>query len=142
MSVRPIASTEHTRPPPGLFRNRGFMLLWTAYGISAAGDHIAEMAVLKELKALEGPNATGLTAMLTFMFFLPFFVFGPFNGILADRLPRRGIMITADLVRAVLFFNFSFLLGYFAGWSRFGPFIPFLIVGGFAALFSPARSAL
>lgn len=142
MSSQSTPLSSHSRAPAGLFSNRGFLLLWAAYGISAAGDHIAEMAVLKALNAMGDPNATGLTAMLTFMFFVPFFVFGPFNGILADRLPRRGIMIAADLFRALIFFQFSFLLAFFADWGRFGHFMPFLMVGMFAALFSPARSAL
>ncbi|MBP7936728.1 MAG: MFS transporter [Phycisphaerae bacterium] len=140
-------SREH-ETEAGLFRNRGFMLLWAAYGISAMGDHISEMALLKKLGALEATNLTQLEALITFMFMLPFFVLGPFTGLLADRLPRRGIMIFADLVRAALMFNFAYLvtafgrLGEAHGFTEVGAFVPLLIVGIFAALFSPSRSAL
>jgi 1-acyl-sn-glycerol-3-phosphate acyltransferase len=144
------------RPPPGLFTNRGFMLLWAAYGVSAMGDHIAELAVLKQMNAMEDPNVTRLYAMILFVFMLPFFVFGPINGILADRLPRRALMVFADLVRAVLFFNFAYLITKFAGFGEswadvpvvgdvladIAPFIPFMLIGVFAALFSPARLSL
>lgn len=136
------------RVEAGLFRNRGFMLLWAAYGISAMGDHISEMALLKKLGALEATNLTQLEALITFMFMLPFFVLGPFTGLLADRLPRRGIMIFADLVRAALMFNFAYLvttfgrMGQARGFAEVGAFVPLLIVGVFAAMFSPSRSAL
>lgn len=139
-----VRSNMPARPelPAGLFRNRNFLLLWAAYGISAMGDHISEMAVLKWMNALDSPEITCLQAMITFMFMLPFFVLGPLTGLLADRLPRRGLMIAAALIRAVLMANFIYLLTYFAGWGTVGHFVPFLIVGIFAAVFSPARSAL
>ncbi len=117
------------------------MLLWLAYGVSAMGDHISEMALLKTRDAMHAPNLTQLQAMITFMFMLPFFVLGPVTGILADRLPRRGIMVFADLVRAALMFNFMWLVGRFSGGGHWQAFTPLLIVGVFAALFSPARSA-
>ncbi|HSW44145.1 MAG TPA: MFS transporter [Phycisphaerae bacterium] len=130
------------QPPPGLLRNRGFVLLWAAYGISAMGDHISEMALLKTQDALNSPRLTQLEALITFMFMLPFFVLGPFNGLLADRLPRRGLMIFADLVRAAIMLNFAVLISWFSGLGEVWAFTPLLIVGVFAAVFSPARSAL
>lgn len=142
----------HAEPSVSLYRNRAFMLLLGAYGVSAMGDHISEMAVLKSMNALEATNLTQLQAMMTFMFMLPFFVLGPVAGMLADRLPRRGVMIFADLVRMVIMFNFGWLLAWFLRWGA-GPdgtisqehiwgFMPLLIVGIFAAVFSPARLSL
>ncbi len=128
--------------PPSLLRNRNFLLLWAAYGVSATGDHISEMALLKARDAMHAPNLTQLQAMISFMFMLPFFVLGPVTGLLADRLPRRGIMIFADLVRAAIMFNFVWLLSIFGQGGHWLAFVPLMIVGIFAALFSPARSAL
>ncbi len=129
-------------PPAALLRNRAFLLLWAAYGISAMGDHISEMAVLKWMGAMESANMTRLQALMNFMFMLPFFLAGPVNGMLADRLPRRGIMIAADLIRAGLMVNFAHLLAVFGRFGNIGAFVPLMLVGIFAALFSPARSAL
>ncbi|UCD27292.1 MAG: MFS transporter [Planctomycetota bacterium] len=136
------SSRSDTQLPPNLFRNTGFLLLWSAYGVSAMGDHISEMAVLKWINAIDSPQITRYQAMITFMFMLPFFFLGPLNGMLADRLPRRGLMIFADLIRALIMFNFAYLLSKFAPFGNFGTFMPLLIVGIFAALFSPARFAL
>ena len=137
---------ESDNPPlargSSLFGNRNFLLLWAAYGISAMGDHISESALLKTQNAMASHNMTQLQALISFMFFIPFFVLGPFTGLLADRLPRRGIMIFADLCRAALMFNFALLIGWFSGRAGWSAFMPVLVVGIFAALFSPARSAL
>lgn len=128
--------------PASIFRNRNFLLLWCAYGVSALGDHLSEMALLKTQDAMAAPNLTQLLAKITFVFMLPFFVLGPFTGVLSDRLPRRGLMIFADVVRAALMFGFVWLIRAFQGFGSWGPFLPLLVVGVFAAVFSPARSAL
>ena len=130
------------RAEPGLLHNRAFVLLWAAYGVSAMGDHISEMALLKTLGAASKSNLIQLQAMITFMFMFPFFILGPFNGVLADRLPRRGIMIFADLVRVGIMLSFAFLIALFSPLGTLGTFVPLMIVGIFAAVFSPARAAL
>jgi 1-acyl-sn-glycerol-3-phosphate acyltransferase len=147
--TRAVEDTTGYEHPPGrgfapasLFRNRNFLLLWSAYGVSALGDHLSEMALLKTQNALASPDLTQLFAKITFVFMLPFFVLGPFTGVLSDRLPRRGLMVFADLVRAGLMFSFAWLILMCQGWGPWGPFLPLLVVGVFSAIFSPARSAL
>ena len=51
-------------------------------------------------------------------------------------------MIVADLARMGIMLTFSMLMAWTAGWGEWGPFLPLAMVGGFAALFSPARLAL
>jgi 1-acyl-sn-glycerol-3-phosphate acyltransferase len=127
----------------GLLGNRNFILLWCAYGISAMGDHLSELAILKTQHALDAEvDITQLYARLTFMFFLPFFLLAPLAGVLADRLPRRGVMIAADLVRCLIMLVFASLIAVTAGWGTWGPFVPLALLGTFAGLFSPARQAL
>lgn len=121
------------------------MLLWCAYGISALGDHLSEMAILAHLGALNPDvDVTPLQARMTFSFMLPFFLFGAFSGALADRLPRKWVMIGADLVRVAIMFGFLGLIDYFTGIAgrQWGAYIPLGFVGIFATLFAPARSAM
>ncbi len=126
-----------------LLGNRSFMLLWCAYGVSALGDHLSEMGILKTQNAANANvDVTPLDARMTFLFFVPFFLFAPITGWLADRLPRRGLMITADMVRCVVMLSFAALMAWTSPWGSWGPFLPLLLVGAFAGLFSPARSAL
>jgi len=142
--------------PANLLLNRNFILLWAAYGISALGDHLSEVALLRWQHAMESLDGdiTRRQAIMTFAFMAPFFLLGPAFGALADRVPRRLIMITADIVRMVIMFEMfrilsglqSFLLpGYDAVAHPLQlrvAIIPLVALGIFAAMFSPARLAL
>ncbi len=128
-----------------LLSNRNFVLLWCAYGISAVGDHLSEMAILAHRHGLD-PNVdiTPMQARMTFMFMLPFFAVGWLMGVMADRIPRRWIMIAADLSRVAIMLVFLTLIDRCALWfgDAWGPYIPLALVGLFAAMFSPARAAM
>ena len=129
--------------PDSLLRNRNFVLLWCAYAVSAFGDHLSEMAILKAHDALNPDvSITSLSARMTFMFFLAFFLLAPVAGLLADRLPRRALMISADVIRCGIMVGFAGLIAWTRDWGPWGPFLPLMLIGAFAALFSPARSAL
>lgn len=152
-----------TRRPP-LFVNRDFWLLWSAYVISTFGDHVAQMSMLGALgfdARTDPTQKLHLNCWLQLVFFLPYAVLGPINGWLADRLPRRIIMISADLARSAILIAiplvwFGMLLtvssastntslwGVVSDPNR--PFwhgvVPYLLIGVFAALFSPARAAV
>jgi 1-acyl-sn-glycerol-3-phosphate acyltransferase len=128
-----------------LIRNRNFLLLWCAYGISAMGDHLSEMAVLATQNALDkNIDITPIHARMTFVFMVPFFLFGTLTGALADRLPRRAMMIVADVSRVVVMFFFVHLIrgGTEVFGDVWGPFLPLGMVGLFAATFAPARQAM
>ncbi|MCK4341149.1 MAG: MFS transporter [Phycisphaerae bacterium] len=136
--------------PDWLVRNRNFVLLWAAYGISAFGDHLSEMALLKEAGGLERDDVTRVQALMTFCFFAPFVIVGPFAGWWADRFSRKWTMIGADLVRAAVVFSipFIFVLPRVAGllddpsYRDFLVALPLALTGTFAALFSPCRQAM
>jgi 1-acyl-sn-glycerol-3-phosphate acyltransferase len=137
------SSNSASTPPSGLLANRNFVLLWFAYGISALGDHVSELALLKTQNALSREvDTTPLAARMTFLFFVPFFLLGPFTGYLADRLPRRGLMVAADLIRCVIMLLFVYLMVFTSSWGALGPFLPLVLVGVFAAVFAPAREAM
>ncbi len=124
-------------------RNRNFILLWCAYAVSALGDHLSEMAILKTQHALDVQvDITALNARMTFVFFLPFFLLSTASGVLADRLPRRALMVSADLMRCIILAMFGVLIAWTQDWGAWGVFLPLSLVGVFAAIFSPARSAL
>ncbi len=143
---------------PNLFKNRNFLLLWAAYVISALGDRIHFVIMLSLLTALKGANshAAQNTAQLNVMMLLPFLLLGPFTGALADRLPRRAIMVTADFTRVIivivartLFLEVPQSLRLQISWLPPGFTIAVLLLlaselllGAFSALFSPARNAL
>ncbi|MEW6252187.1 MAG: MFS transporter [Planctomycetota bacterium] len=151
----PVAVQTERRLPDLLIRNRNFVLLWAAYGVSAFGDHLSEMALLQEAGGLLRDDVTRVQALMTFCFFLPFVVVGPLAGWWADRFSRKTTMIAADVIRAAIMLSIPFMLGVFrraaaadltASPADRTPLVavalPLLMAGAFAAFFSPARQAL
>jgi 1-acyl-sn-glycerol-3-phosphate acyltransferase len=145
------------RLPGLLVRNRNFVLLWAAYGIAAVGDHLSEMALLKERGGLDRTDATRVQALITFGFFLPFVVLGPLAGWWSDRFSRKWTMVAADVLRAIVVFNLALVVSQLERWlepaatgggrefTALGDFaivIPLALVGALAAFFSPSRQAM
>jgi len=136
---------------PGLLvRNSNFVLLWAAYGISAIGDHLSEMALIKERGGLDRPDVTHVQALLTFGFFLPFAFFGPFAGWWADRFSRKWTMIVSDILRAALMASLVILVRHIPPYDPKQPsaaadwliVLPLLVTGFLATFFSPCRQAM
>ncbi|MFC4854184.1 MFS transporter [Actinophytocola glycyrrhizae] len=83
-----------------LFGNPEFRALFFAHSMSVVGDQFARVALSVLVFARTGsPAWTAVTYGLTF---LPDLVGGPLLSGLADRHPRRGLMVTTDLARAAL----------------------------------------
>ena len=88
--------------PPSLFRHRNFMLLFGADTITQLGTHVGRIALplVAVLVLNASPFETGLLIAAQTAAFL---LIGLPAGVWVDRLPRRPILITSDLVRAALF---------------------------------------
>lgn len=79
---------------------REFAGLWGAWVLSVAGDQFARVAL--SLLVFDRTGSPLLTAATYAVTFLPDLVGGPFLASLADRFPRRRVMVVTDLARAVL----------------------------------------
>lgn len=77
-----------------------FRALFAAQLLSVVGDQFARVALTILVFARTGSAA--LTALTYALTFLPAIVAGPLLSGLADRYPRRRVMVLADLARAVL----------------------------------------
>jgi MFS family permease len=83
-----------------VFANSEFRALWLAQLLSVAGDQLARVAMtVLVYDRTRSPLLTALTYAVTF---LPWIVGGVGLSGLADRLPRRQVMIACDLARMVL----------------------------------------
>ncbi len=77
-----------------------FRALWIAETLSVAGDQLARVALAVLVYDRSGSAAwSAVTYALTF---LPALLGGLLLGGLADRYPRRTVMVVADLLRTVL----------------------------------------
>lgn len=88
-----------------------FRKLWFAQLISQSGDWLSRMALLGLIGLHSNQAALGvglLYGVEMAMRLLPTAFFGPLAGSLADRMSRRALMITSDVIRSVI------VLGYLA----------------------------
>ena len=85
----------------GLWKNRAFTRLWVAHVTSGAGTAITTVALPLTAVLVLGatPSEMGLLAAAAS---LPNLLFGLFAGVWVDRVPRRPILVWADLGRALL----------------------------------------
>ena len=77
-----------------------FRWLWTAQLGSVIGDQLARVALA--VLVFDRTGSAGLSALTYALTFLPDIAGGPLLSGLADRFPRRRVMIGCDLARAVL----------------------------------------
>lgn len=77
--------------------HRDFMRLWAAQGVSNMGDWIYALAVVASI-ARRDVGAHAL-AILLIVQVGPSAVAGALGGPLVDRFPRKGLMVSADLLR-------------------------------------------
>ncbi len=83
-----------------VLRIREFRVLWFADAQSAIGDQIARVAL--SVLVFQQTASAILTALTYALTFVPALVGGVLLSGLADRLPRRQVMVGCDVIRAVL----------------------------------------
>src|SRR5262245_37264624 len=83
-----------------VMRVREFRALWLAELISVCGDQLARVALA--VLVYQRTSSATLTALTYALTFAPALLGGTVLAGLADQFPRRAVLITSDLVRAVL----------------------------------------
>lgn len=83
----------------GIPAQRAFRLLFAAQSISSLGDRLVPVALAFAVLNLTG-SVTSLGVVLAAQT-IPLVLFVLVGGVWADRLPRRLVMATSDIVRAV-----------------------------------------
>ncbi len=98
-----VAVTDAVRPRAtfrDVFGVREFRFLWSSVILSTAGDRLALVALT--LLVYDRTGSPLLAALVFAAGYLPFVIGGLFLAELADRYPRRSVMVACDVVRAVL----------------------------------------
>ncbi|HEY0937706.1 MAG TPA: MFS transporter [Trebonia sp.] len=83
-----------------VFAHPEFRALWLSYVLSAGGDRLALVALT--LLVYDRSKSPLLAAVTFAAGFVPYLFGGMFLSGLADRLPRRTVMVVCDLARVVL----------------------------------------
>jgi MFS family permease len=83
-----------------VFAVREFRILWSSVILSTAGDRLALVALT--LLVFDRTHSPLLTAAVYAVGYVPWVIGGLFLAELADRYPRRSVMVVCDAARAVL----------------------------------------
>jgi MFS transporter, DHA3 family, macrolide efflux protein len=83
-----------------LFQNRNFRYLWASQAVSQIGDGLTKVALLWFVYQLTG-SALKMTIIGLLQTIPPLFL-GPLVGVYLDRLPKKSVMVTLDVIRAFL----------------------------------------
>jgi predicted MFS family arabinose efflux permease len=119
-----------------LFQSAHYRRWAAANFLSGIGDWFNSVAVLSLLLEITGSAmAVGITLALRT---LPYLLFGPVGGILADRFSRKTVMVICDLVRAVIALSFLWVGSAGDLWIAYAG--TFALIA-FSALYNPSRMA-
>jgi len=120
-----------------LVRNRNFLSLWLGQLISNLGDNLLHInAIGFALSAAQGAGQA--MAAILILSTLPALLIGSLAGVVCDRVNRKAIMITSDLLRATLLALLPWAAT--AGFWTVG--VVLALISAVACFFGPARTSL
>jgi len=117
--------------------NRSFRLLWLAQVVSLLGDWFGLVASATLVAQLTG-SAMAVGGLFVVRM-LPPFLISPIAGVAADRYDRKGLLIAADVIRALTVVGFFFVREPAHVWLLYSLTATQLALSG---VFFPARNAI
>jgi MFS family permease len=136
-AIDQVVRTEHIGYVELLRRNKPFRRLWYGQVVSQLGDWFNSIALFTLILRITG-SGEALGALLVAEL-LPATLVGPWAGTLVDRLPRKLLMIMADVGRALLVIPLLFVHRAEDIWMIY---VATVLKVALAAFFEPARSAV
>jgi MFS family permease len=128
--------TSAATSPFSVFRNRNFSLLWTGQLVETIGNALTSIAAsIYVFRQTDSAMSVGLMLMATAA---PSLVVGLFAGVFVDRYDRRKIMITADVLRAILVMLIPFLVPLSVIWL----YVIVMLVSAIGQFFDPAHESI
>ena len=116
-----------------LVKNKGYVTLMIAQTVSSIGDWLSIVAVIT-LVGLKWNASPMEVSLIILCLALPMALFGPIAGTVADRMSRKALMITSDIVRAGL------ILVLTVADSLLIVYVCLFAIGAFSAIFIPAKN--
>ncbi|HET9224001.1 MAG TPA: MFS transporter, partial [Roseiflexaceae bacterium] len=120
-----------------LRRNRAYRRLWYGQVVSQLGDWFDSIALYALLLRLTG-SGQAVGALLVAQF-LPSTIVGLWSGVIVDRLPRKTLMIGADIGRALLVLLYLLVRDADDVWLIY---VVMVLKVSLSSFFEPARSAV
>src|ERR1700692_4667704 len=117
--------------------NRNFRRLWLAQIVSEIGDWFYTLSIYTLLLQLTGHASSVALALVLQV--LPQTLIGPTAGVVNDRVRRKRVMITADLIRFVVVLAMLLVRSRSTVWLVYPLLLAETILGPF---FEPARQSV
>ncbi|RIW35093.1 MFS transporter [Bacillus salacetis] len=116
-----------------LSQNKNFITLMTAQAISSLGDWLSIVAIIT-LVGLKWEATPIQMSLIILSLALPMALLGPVSGAVADRMDRKTLMITSDVVRGILILLLTLADNV---WMVY---ICLFTIGIFSSVFVPAKN--
>lgn len=124
------------KSPFAIFRNRSFTLLWTGQLISSIGSALTTLAASVLVYRETGSTlSVGLMLIATSG---PTIAIGLLAGVFVDRYDRKRIMLSSDLLRAILIFLIPSLIHLHLNWL----YVVVALTSGISQFFDSAHASV
>jgi MFS family permease len=129
-------ATDEPTPVAPLGRNRNYLLLWTGQFVSQMGDRLAMVAFPWLIYSRTGSEVG--TGAIFALYTLPYVLFGVFAGVVIDRVNKRRLMVSTDVLRAGLIA----LVPVAAAWSLPAVYVLSFLTASASVFFEPTKLAI
>lgn len=126
---------------PTILKNRNFMLLWIAQGLSQTAQNTLNLALVNFVYLLSGGSPTQ-TAIATVAFVLPGVFFSALAGVFVDRIDKRRILIITNILRALIIPWLVFMVDIPLAYAIPLIFLITCLFSTFSQFFAPAEGAI
>ena len=129
-------STSASTSPFSIFRKRNFSLLWTGQLVETIGNALTSIAAsIYVFRQTDSALSVGLMLMATSA---PSLLVGLFAGVFVDRYDRKKIMISADVLRAILVALIPVLVPLSVVWL----YVIVMLISAIGQFFDPAHESI
>ncbi|MBC7225207.1 MAG: MFS transporter, partial [Anaerolineae bacterium] len=136
----PPQPEEGGRGFAAVLANRHFLRLWMAQALSQTaqnGIHFVQMVLIERLTG----SSTHMGLMIL-AFSLPGVLFSAIAGVVVDRLPKKWILVGANLLRIFTVSSYLWFLAVLDGWwLLIAIYVVTFISSSIGQFFSPAEAA-
>ncbi len=141
MTPSPPVAEKSERGFLPVLANRHFRALWAAQWLAQVGQNAINFIQLVLIEQLTGSTVQiGITILA---FTLPGVIFSPAAGVVADRWPKKWVLVGTNFLRAVIALSYLVVLaGLQGGWRLIGIYLLTFLMSTLSQFFAPAEGAM
>ncbi len=141
MTTPPSTTAPPERGFLPVLANRQFRALWAAQWLAQIGQNAINFIQLILIEQLTGSTVQiGITILA---FTLPGVIFSPMAGVVADRLPKKWVLVGSNFSRAAVALSYLIVLaGLQGGWRLVGIYLLTFLMSTLSQFFAPAEGAM